>query len=80
MTWMCASLIEGLGKLYGVKVRAAVVKKVDDDEVAAMRQDPDFQQRARCELWYALDSASLETIDLTSLAQKLGCGWGGVSG
>ena len=56
------------------------MKKVDDDEVAAMRQDPDFQQRARCELWYALDSASLETIDLASLAQKLGCGWGGVSG
>ena len=47
MTWIWASLIEGIGKLYGAKVQATVVNKVEDAEVAAMRQDSNFKQRAR---------------------------------
>lgn len=44
MTWIWASLIEGIGKLYGAKVQATVVNKVEDAEVAAMRQDSTFKQ------------------------------------
>ena len=83
MTWIWASLIEGIGKLYGAKVQATVkiVNKVEDAEVAAMRQDSTFKQRARCELWYALDSALLEIIDLghksasVAVAEKLALMW-----
>ena len=70
LAWIRAALVEGVGKVQDPKVQAAVAKKVEDAKVKEMRKDPDFMSSARCELWFALDAASLEVI---GLAAKAGC-------
>ena len=73
LAWIRAALVEGVGKVQDPKVQAAVAKKVEDAKVKEMRKDPDFMSSARCELWFALDAASLEVI---GLAAKAGVLWG----
>lgn len=62
-------MLEGIGKLHRNQAKVRATKALETPQVKLVRSDKAFQERARCEVWFALDGASLELYDL-AMPQK----------